>query len=63
MNAKEASLWEAYQYNISKGLPLEDNVQKLGDSALLYTVPIQQADSLTGMWSIAFEKRAIVSEL
>lgn len=63
MNAKEASLWEAYQYNASQGMALDDNVQMLGDSALLYTVPILEADSLTGMWSVVFEKKAIVNNL
>ena len=63
MNAKEASLWGAYQFNISKGLPLDDNVQMLGDSALLYTLPILEEDSLIGIWSVTFDKGAIIRDL
>ena len=63
MNAKEASLWEAYQFNISEGLPLDDNVQMLGDSSLLYTLPILEEDSLTGIWSVTFDKGAIIRDL
>lgn len=36
----EKQLLEAYQYNNENNLPLEDNVQRLGQEAFLYTKPI-----------------------
>lgn len=36
----EKQLLEAYQYNHENNLPLEDNVQRLGQEAFLFTKPI-----------------------
>lgn len=36
----EQQLLEAYQYNAEEGLPLEDNVQQIGQEYMLYTKPI-----------------------
>ncbi len=39
-NDIEAQILDAYQYNIENELELNDNLQKLGDSAILFTRPI-----------------------
>ena len=36
----EALLLEAYQYNVENSLELKDNLQKLGDTAILFSRPI-----------------------
>ncbi len=45
-NATEAMILDAYQYNIENQLPLADNLQKLGDTAILFSRPITISNSL-----------------
>lgn len=39
-NSMERQILEAYEYNVEQGIDLEENVQRLGDTAILYTKPI-----------------------
>ena len=39
-NSIERQILEAYQYNIEQGIDLDENVQRLGDTAILYSKPI-----------------------
>jgi cytochrome c553 len=40
MSPKEKEMWDAYRYNLEQKLPIEENVQKMGDSLMLYTTGI-----------------------
>jgi hypothetical protein len=42
----EQQLLDAYAYSAEKGLPLQENVQALGDTAYLFTKPIMLANPL-----------------
>jgi hypothetical protein len=42
----EAPILDAYEYNMENELPMEENVQKLGDEILVYTRPIMLASPL-----------------
>ena len=42
----EEQLLQAYQYNTEKGLPVEENVQRMGNDLLLYTKPIVLGNEL-----------------
>ena len=42
----EQQLLDAYQYNAEQGLPLEENVQRVGNEYLLYTKPITIGSTL-----------------
>ncbi len=75
---KERQLWEAYLYNVEKNLPLNDNVQKLGDEAFVYTKPLVldsvllqelpgneslEEPSFLGMWSIQMSKKTLIQSI
>lgn len=55
----EKDIFEAYNYNISQGIKVEDNVQIL-DKYVFYSSPILDSGELKGMWSIYFDKGEIV---
>lgn len=59
LSAVELKLFEAYEFN-PKGT---DNIQKEGDQFLIYTKPIAENDSLSGLWLIKFPKSEIVKKL
>lgn len=75
---KERQLWEAYLYNVENNLPLNDNVQKLGDEAFVYTKPLVldsalmqelpgneslEEPSFLGMWSIQMSKKTLIQSI
>ncbi len=73
---QEQQLFDAYQYNADHQLILADNVQKVGDSIMLYTQPItftnekcrschvfDNQSSFAGMWSVRMRKRLIVENI
>lgn len=60
---KIAAVWQAYQYNLKQNIALSENIQKLEDGNLLYTVPIVQKGNFVGMWSIILSKKEIIRRL
>lgn len=58
----EKKIFEAYDYNISQGMRVDDNVQIL-DKYVFYSSPILDNGELKGMWSIYFDKGEIVKSL
>lgn len=72
--SKELQLWEAYLYNVENDLPLNDNVQRLGDDRYLYTKPIfleekvnhttsDNSKFFAGMWSIVISKKTLIQSM
>lgn len=73
---QEEQLLEAYFYNSDHKLPLTENIQKIGDSLMLYTEPItyhlNQCSSchqsivenqFAGMWSVKLRKKNIIENI
>ena len=61
----EQQLIDAYLNSLLSGVPLQDNVQKIGEDSLLYTNPvvITRADSsieIKGTWNIWMSKRELI---
>lgn len=61
----ERQLIEAYLNSMISGIPIQDNVQAIGQDSLLYTNPvvITRADSsieIKGTWNIWMSKRALI---
>ncbi|MBL7839061.1 MAG: hypothetical protein JNJ75_02865 [Cyclobacteriaceae bacterium] len=61
----EQQLIEAYLNSMLSGVPLQDNVQKIGEDSLLYTNPvvITRADSsieIKGTWNVWMSKRELI---
>lgn len=78
LQEKERQLWEAYLYNVENELPLNDNVQRLGDEEYLYTQPLvldaellkkipgserREGANFLGMWSIRLTKKELVQSM
>jgi hypothetical protein len=79
LGEKERQLWEAYLYNIENELPVNDNVQRLGDEEYLYTRPLSLSPELRkkiagseetespqgflGMWSIRISKKRLIQSM
>ena len=42
----ETQLMDAYNYNLEKKLPLNENIQKIGDSLLVFTTPVLISDEV-----------------
>jgi hypothetical protein len=78
LEEKERQLWEAYLYNVENELPLNDNVQRLGDEEYLYTRPLvldaelmkkipgsesPEGSNFLGMWSIRLTKKELVQSM
>ncbi|MFP4293777.1 MAG: hypothetical protein ACLFQ0_19260 [Cyclobacteriaceae bacterium] len=74
----ERQIWEAYLYNVENDLPLNDNVQRLGEDNFLYTRPVRldvelrkklpgtetkAEDAFLGMWVVRFSKKALIQSL
>jgi hypothetical protein len=63
MNEKEKQIWEAYQTNINKKLPIGDNLQKLGETEFLYSAPLYVKSNYKGLWSVVLSKKEIVRNM
>ncbi len=78
LGAMERQVWDAYLYNVENQLPLDDNVQKIGDEHFLYTRPLTmspelrkqlpgaeptQENDFLGMWSIKLAKKEIIRDM
>ena len=72
----ERQIFDAYLFNYSNQLSLTDNVQKVGDSIMLYTKPIifnkEKCSSchfiigkneFAGMWSVRIRKKLIIENI
>jgi hypothetical protein len=57
---KARLVWEAYQQSAKTNQPVSENLQKLDDNTMLYTVPVQARGKLLGMWSIVMDRREII---
>lgn len=75
-NIKEKEIFEAYVYNVLNKMPIASNIQKLGDTVLLYTQPIYfdkskcknchtsgKTTDFAGMWSVSMSKKKIVENI
>ena len=73
---QERQLFDAYLFNAANQLPLTDNVQKVGDSIMLYTQPIifdrkkcngchviNGESKFAGMWSVRMRKKLIIENI
>jgi hypothetical protein len=60
MPEKAKQVWTAYQESLKNNLPVGDNLQKMGDTLMLYTVPVQNEGRFVGMWSIVMDKREVI---
>lgn len=77
LEEKEKQLWEAYLYNVDNDLPLNDNVQRIGDEEYLYTKPLlldleirrnmlgseSDTTAFLGMWSILISKKNLIQSM
>lgn len=74
--SQEEQLLEAYFYNSDHKINLTENIQKIGDSLMLYTKPItyniKQCSSchkslsenqFAGMWSVRLSKKKIIENI
>ncbi len=72
--AKEKQVLEAYIYNAENKLPMEKNVQRIGDSLFVYTYPITSSKTLSklcfaddtynfAIWSIVFRKADVIRKI
>lgn len=72
--SKELEVIQAYAYNAAKGLTIEPNVQKMGDSLLIYTTATSKklrfakqclGDTEGGLsvWSLVFPKAQIIKRI
>jgi hypothetical protein len=59
LDKKEAELMQAYQYNISNNLPINDNLQKIkeGENQLFTSAVSNEKNKI---WRIIFTKKAII---
>lgn len=63
LSQKEKEIWEAYEKNSAEPQNLLENIQKLGDSELLYTAPIVIDGRFVAIWSIILDKRELIKNL
>lgn len=77
LGEKEKQLWEAYLYNVDNDLPLNDNVQRIGEEEYLYTKPLlldpeirrnmlgseSDTTAFLGMWSIRISKKNLIQSM
>jgi hypothetical protein len=74
LNTKEHEVLAAYIYNAEQKLPQNDNIQKLGDSMLVYNAPIATNNLICqtcfgtektplALWHIRFMKREVVKKV
>jgi len=61
---EESALFEAYEYSITNGQPVTENVQRTEGDFLLFTAPAASIDgTFTGMWSFRLAKRTLIRNL
>lgn len=74
LSDKEKEVLDAYLYNAENKLPQNTNIQKLGDSVLIYNAPIAAenvicqkcfADDATklGLWRVKFLKNEVIRKV
>lgn len=72
LSQKEQEVLEAYLYNAKNNLPPTSNIQKLGDSIMIYNVPAPigsssckacMAESNLVLWSIRFIKQDVIKRV
>lgn len=63
MNDTEKQIWDAYQYNLNIRAANSENIQKIGKTELLYTLPLQINEQFLGMWSITLSRKELVKVL
>jgi hypothetical protein len=72
--AKEKQVLDAYIYNAENKLPMDKNVQRIGDSLFVYTYPITSTKTLSklcfadntynfALWSIVFRKADVIRKI
>lgn len=74
--SKEQEILDAYSYNVANKISLASNIQKLGDTVLIYTEPIYfdksncknchtaaKPTDFAGMWSVSMSKKKIVENI
>lgn len=68
---KEKEVLDAYIYNAENKLPMESNIQRIGDSLFVYTYPIKNSKVISklcfadetynfALWSIVFRKADVI---
>lgn len=60
--SKEYEIYEAYLYNVINNLPLEDNIQKIGESDILFTRPVINKKALKAIKSMIISKKELVKK-
>jgi hypothetical protein len=74
LDSKEHQLLAAYLYNAQQKLPQNDNIQKIGDSMLVYNAPIATDHLICkacfgtnkiplALWRVQFMKREVVRKV
>lgn len=72
--AKEIEVLEAYAYNVENKLSVSSNLQKMGDSLLIYTVPVDAKTNLGkscfgnetqdfAIWSLVFPSKEVIRRM
>ncbi len=57
---KEKQLLQAYFYNDANSVESTANIQKIDDTAIIYTSPVTLNGKLVGMWTVVFDKKQLV---
>ncbi len=69
---KELDVLFAYAYNAKRGLPIESNIQKMGDSLLIYSAPanaqiaercFQDTETKLAVWSLVFPVGEVIKRI
>jgi hypothetical protein len=74
LSAKEKEVLDAYLYNAENKLPQISNIQKIGDSVLVYNVPVPTENIICqkciektlaplAVWNIRFMKREVIRKV
>ena len=72
LSPKEAEVLEAYLYNAKNNLPPTSNIQKLGDSVLIYNAPapitsntckVCATESNLVLWRVKFIKQNVIKKV
>jgi hypothetical protein len=57
---KEKQLLQAYLHNEANGIESMANIQKIDDSAIIYTTPVTLNGKFLGMWTMVFDKKQLI---
>lgn len=74
LSVKEREVLDAYLYNAENKLPQSTNIQKLGDSVLIYNAPVAAANVIClkcfaddatklGLWRVKFYKNEVIRKV